>query len=198
MGLMRPTTFVAVVLACSLLVAAQVAAQPSASQPPTPALPPPAYEEGEADKPSARDLVFAYNRGLRFGISPGIMFSPGSGDVGFSISGDVRYGFELGPLVLAPGIRLGGYFPPSQTILIGMGTVRLTFPVGPVGPYVLGGAGPGWIKDPSEVGVAYLAGAGFMVHIGARFGIGAEVAYQAIATTPFDALFFGPQFLLGF
>jgi hypothetical protein len=37
-----------------------------------------------------------------------------------------------------------------------------------------------------------------MVHIGTRFGIGVEVGYQAIAKTGFDALFFGPLFLLSF
>jgi hypothetical protein len=78
---------------------------------------------------------------------------------------------------------------------VGLATARFTFPVGPVGPFVVGGVGPGWIKDPSQVGLAYLAGAGFIVHIGTRFGIGAEVSYQAITKTGFDALFFGPLIL---
>lgn len=173
-------------------------AQPVSAPPPTYTLPPPAYEAVEAQKPDSRDIVFAYNRGLRFGISPGIMIAPSSGDIGFSIAGDVRYGFQLGPTVLAPGIRLAGYFPPGDTILVGLGTARVVFPVGPVGPYIVGGVGPGWIKDLDEVGLAWLAGAGFMVHIGTRFGIGAEANYQAITSTPFDALFIGPQFLLGF
>lgn len=183
--------------------------QSAAPSPPPPAYasPPPAYVAPQAEylppppppEPKSRDIVIAYNRGLRFGISPGIMISPSSGDVGFSIAGDVRYGFALGDaVVLAPGLRLGGYFPPDQTIVIGLGTLRLTVPVGPVGPFVVGGVGPGWVKEPSEVGAAWLAGGGFVVHIGTSFGIGAEVGYQAIAKTDFGALFFGPLFLLSF
>jgi hypothetical protein len=152
----------------------------------------------EPEPPKPREIVAAYNRGLRFGLSPGIMINPSSGDVGFSIAGDLRYGFDLGALVMAPGIRLAAYFPPDQFIMIGLGTLRLTFPIGPVGPFVTGGVGPGWVRDPSQVGLAYLAGGGFMVHIGTGFGIGAEVGYQAITKTGFDAVFFGPLFLLSF
>ena len=192
------------------LCAAHASAQPAPSAPPASApppapsappayapppvyLPPPVYQE-----PRPRDIVVAYSKGLRFGISPGFMFAPKSGEIGFSIAGDVRYGFDLGALVLAPGARVAGYFPAHQTIVMGLATLRLTFPVGPVGPFVVGGAGPGWVEDPSQVGVAYLGGAGFMVHIGTRFGVGAEVSYQAIVGTWFDALFFGPLFLLSF
>jgi len=37
-----------------------------------------------------------------------------------------------------------------------------------------------------------------MVHVGARFGIGAEATYQAITGTAFEALFVGPSLLLAF
>lgn len=150
------------------------------------------------EEPSARDVVFAYNAGFRVSIAPGVFIPTRAGGVGFFIASDLRYGFKLGPLVLAPGLRPSFYFPPHQRIITGLATLRLTFPVGPVGPFILGGGGVGWINDPSHVGVAYLGGGGFMVHIGTQFGIGAEASYQAITGTRFAAVFVGPLLLLAF
>lgn len=148
--------------------------------------------------PSGRDLVVAYNTGFRFSIAPGV-FIPINGErVGFSIAGDLRYGIETGPVVVAPGVRLAGYFPSDLTVLAALVTTRVTLPLGPVGPYVVGGVGPGWVSEPSRAGLAWLAGGGFMVHIGTRFGIGAEAIYQAITNTNFKALFVGPSLLFGF
>jgi hypothetical protein len=150
------------------------------------------------DGPSGRDVVIAYNTGFRFSIAPGI-FIPINGDhVGFSIAGDLRYGIEVGPVVVAPGVKLAGYFPTEVTILAALATTRLTVPLGPVGPYIVGGLGPGWVSEPSRAGLAWLAGGGFMVHIGTRFGIGAEATYQAITNTRFKAIFVGPALLFGF
>ena len=79
-----------------------------------------AQEEGE---PSARDVVVAYNTGLHFSIAPGVFIPTRGGDVGFSIAGEVRYGFELGPLILAPGARVAAYFPSHVNIFAGFGTL---------------------------------------------------------------------------
>ena len=95
-------------------------------------------------------------------------------------------------------MRLGAYFPPDVNIVAGLGTLRLTFPLGPFAPFVVGGAGPGYVSSPSHTGVAYLGGGGFMVHIGTHFGFGAEATYQAITGTEFAALFVGPLILLAF
>ncbi|MDB4973656.1 MAG: hypothetical protein JWN48_1997 [Myxococcaceae bacterium] len=147
--------------------------------------------------PSSRDVVFAYNTGSRFSIAPGI-FVPAHGDrVGFSVAGDYRYGFELGPTILAPGVRLAGFFPSGFVALTGLATGRLTVPIGPVGPYLMGGVGPGWVSKPSEAGAALLGGGGLMVYIGRSFAIGAEATYLTIAGTGFRALFVGPSLLLG-
>ena len=157
---------------------------PAAMQPAPPPPPPP--------EPSGRDIVFAYNRGLRYGIAPGVFVPLHGGPVGFSIAGTVRYGFELGPLVLAPGARLGAFWHPDFRVLWAMGTARVTVPIGPVGPYVVGGVGPGWLSTPSQVDLAYLGGGGFMVYIGTHFGVGAEATYQGLRGTNFAGLFFGP------
>lgn len=175
---MRPVFLLALAL-CMLGSAQHAAAQ--------------SYEE-----PSARDIVVAYNTGFRFSIAPGVFIPTHGGDVGFSIAGDFRYGFELGPTVLAPGVRVAGYFPAGLNVLVALGTTRVTLPVGPVGPFLVAGVGPGYVSKPSETGLAYLAGGGFMVHFGARFGLGAEATYQAITGTDFAALFVGPSVLLAF
>lgn len=180
-------------------------APPPAPPPPAPVYvpppppPPPVYiPPPPEEKPNPRDVVFAYNKGLRISLIPGIFIPIHGGDVGFFFAADFRYGFALGPVVVAPGLRPAGYFPPDQTILTGLATLRLTFPVGPVGPFITGGAGPGWVKHPSTVGVAYSGGGGFMVHIGTRFGFGAEASYQGITNTNFRALFVGPLIMLSF
>ena len=148
------------------------------------------------DEPSARDVVVAYNTGLRVSIMPGIILS--DGDVGFSIAGDLRYGFEVGPFVMAPGLRLSGFFPPGFVVLTAIANLRLTLPLGPVGPYILGGVGPGYVTEPSQAGLAYQAGGGLMIHIGRSFALGAEAVYFGITGTEFRTLFIGPALLLGF
>jgi hypothetical protein len=158
----------------------------------------PAQAQSSYAEPSARDIVVAYNTGLHFSIAPGVFIPTHGGDVGFSIAGDMRYGFDLGALVLAPGVRLAGYFPPHVNIVTALATLRLVFPIGPFAPFVVGGAGPGYVSADSQTGLAYLGGGGFMVHIGTHFGIGAEASYQAITGTDFAALFFGPLLLLAF
>lgn len=152
----------------------------------------------EEEPPNARDVVFAYNTGLRIALAPGVFIPTRGGRVGFFIAADVRYGFKVGPMVIAPGIRPAAYFPARNRIFTGLGTLRLTFPVGPVGPFIVGGVGPGWVRKPSHVGAAYLGGGGFMVHIGTSFGIGVEATYQAITGTDFKAVFVGPLLLLAF
>jgi hypothetical protein len=149
-------------------------------------------------EPSSRDVVFAYNVGHRFSIAPGIFIPSNGGRVGFSIAGDYRRGYEVGPTILAPGARVSGFFPSGFVAVTALATGRLTVPVGPVGPYVMGGLGPGWVSQPSEAGLALLGGGGLMVYIGQSFAIGAEASYLTVTGTGFHALFVGPSLLLGF
>jgi hypothetical protein len=163
-----------------------VCAQPAAAQAPA--------EAG----PSGRDLVVYYNTGARFTVAPGV-FIPLEGErVGFSLAGDFRYGFDTGPLIVAPGARVAGFFLSDARIVMGLATARVTVPLGPVGPFVLGGVGPGFVSANERVDLGYLAGGGFMVHFGVHVAVGAEVAYQAIRGTGFSALSVGPALLLAF
>jgi hypothetical protein len=152
----------------------------------------------ERREPTASELVYMYNLGLRLSLAPGIVVPVDGSRVGFSFGGDVRFGFPLGPTIVAPGLRVAGYWPEGFSSVIGLATLRVTVPLGPVGPYVLGGAGPGHVSKPSETGLAYQAGGGFMVYVGDVFGIGAEASYLAITGTDFRSLFIGPALLLGF
>lgn len=148
-----------------------------------------------ASAESRRDVVVQHNKGLRFTLAPGVIVPTNGAGAGFSLTGDLRYGIEVGPMIIAPGVRLGGYWPSGPNAYVLLGTLRVTVPVGPVGPYVLGGVGPGWVTSPEHSDVAYVVGGGAMVHIGSRFGIGLEVTYQAITDTQFSAMFFGPSLL---
>jgi len=155
---------------------------------------PRACAQGEPDN----NIIARYNTGLRYSLAPGL-FIPLNGErVGFSITGDARYGFDFGPAIVAPGLRLAGYFPSGVTILSALVTARVTVPIGRVGPYVLGGVGPGWVSEPSEAGLAYMLGGGVHAFLGQSFALGAEVTYQSITGTAFESLFFGPSILLGF
>lgn len=169
----------ALVFSASLAFASLAAAQPYA------------YAE-----PSARHRVLAANVGPRLSIAPGLFIPTDGGRVGFSIAADFRYGLELGPTVIAPGARLSGLFPSGFVSLSALGTLRLTIPLGPVGPFVLGGVGPGYVSEPSHVGLAYLGGGGLMIHFTPGFGLGAEASYVGITGSDFRALFVGPTLLL--
>lgn len=149
-------------------------------------------------EPTAREIVVAYNTGLRFSLAPGVIVPRGSGRVGLSVAADLRYGIETGPVIVAPGVRLSGFFPSGFVALTALGTMRLTLPLGPVGPYVLGGAGPGYLSEPSRAGFAYQGGGGVMIHIGRSFALGVEATYLGITNSDFRALFVGPSLLLGF
>jgi hypothetical protein len=140
----------------------------------------------------------AANRGFKLGIGPTLLLPIREGGPyggGLDLAG--RYGIQAGPTVLAPGGLLGGYFISSRFIGLAMPTFRVTLPLGPLAPYVVGGVGGGWISNPTEGGVALLGGGGLMIHFGRVFGIGAEVTYQTITGTEFGGLALGPMISFG-
>lgn len=142
-----------------------------------------------------RPVVMAHSTGFRVGLSPGVLVSLHGERLSFGFGLDLRYGIELGSVILAPGLRLGALLFNDPRVFTSFGTLRLTIPAGRVGPYLLGGIGGGWIERPA---FGYLGGAGFLVHIGTRFGIGAEVSYQSLVYSRFRVLSIGPQVLFVF
>lgn len=142
--------------------------------------------------------AMAANRGFNLGLGPAILspIRPG-GPWGGGATIDGRYGIKTGPLVLAPGAMFAGYAISGHFIAIPMGTFRVTAPIGPLAPFVVGGVGYGWITNPAESGVALLAGGGLMIHFGRVFAIGAEATYQTITTTNFQTVAIGPSIIFG-
>lgn len=138
------------------------------------------------------------NKGFHIGIGPEILVPSDGGPLGGGLVLDGRYGFDLNPVILAPGARLAGYYISERFIGTAMPTLRLTFPVGPLAPFLLGGVGGGWLTNDAEAGVAGLFGGGLMIHFGSHFAIGAEADYQVITGTEFKELTIGPAIQISF
>jgi hypothetical protein len=148
-----------------------------------------------ADEDSA---AFQANRGLHWGIGPVLLIPPGDRPLGGGLDLDIRYGINANPVVIGPGARFAGYILSGDYVLIGMPTLRLTLPVGPLAPFVLGGVGPGYTSDEKKSGAALLGGGGLMIHLGRFLGVGAEATYQTITGTDFKTFTIGPSLLIGF
>lgn len=141
--------------------------------------------------------AYRANEGFRLGIGPVLLFPSDGGPLGGGLDLDARYGIPAGPTILAPGGRLAGYALSGRFIGVAMPTFRVTLPVGPLAPFVVGGVGGGWMSNPSEAGLALLGGGGLMVHFGRVLAVGAEVTYQTITGTEFQNLAIGPSIQIG-
>lgn len=150
-----------------------------------------AHAQSVPDTPAWRSNV-----GLITGLGVAVLI-PDEGDVGFGLELSGRYGIPTGPVVVAPGARVGGYYLQERFIGTLMPTLRVTLPLGPLAPFVQGGAGAGYISNPSEAGLAYLGGGGLMIHFGGVLSIGAEVNYQGITGTGYETLSIGPTIVIG-
>jgi hypothetical protein len=116
------------------------------------------------------------NVGLVTGVGLALLFpEEGSAGAGLELSG--RYGIPTGPVVLAPGATLGGYYLQERFIGVLMPTFRVTLPLGPLAPFGQGGLGGGMITNPGEGGLAWLGGGGLMIHFGDFFALGADINY---------------------
>src|SRR3954464_7900752 len=68
---------------------------------------------------------------------------PEEGAPGGGLELSQRYGFAVWPVIIAPGGRTGMYYVQHRFVGTLMPTVRLTVPLGPLAPFVQGGAGMG-------------------------------------------------------
>ncbi len=153
----------------------------------------------EARAQEERDTAaMSANRGFRLGLGPVLLLpSRDNGPYGGGLTLDGRYGIKAGPTVLAPGGRLSGYGISGRFIGTAMPTFRVTVPIGPLAPYIVGGLGPGWISNPSEGGLAILGGGGLMIHVGRVLSLGIEATYQTITGTEFNSVALGPSIGIG-
>jgi hypothetical protein len=140
---------------------------------------------------NAREIDAA-TRGPKFNLTAGAFFRSPSDHVGFSGAGDFYYDFRLGPLVVAPGARLSAYIIRDFYSVAAYATARMGLSLGPVLPYVMGGAGFGYIgADDQDQGFAYLGGGGVMLILRRRVAVGMEASYQGYVNTPFGATYLG-------
>jgi hypothetical protein len=137
------------------------------------------------------------NVGFQLGTGLLVLLPSGGGSAGVGAQVEGRYGFVLGPSVIAPGGELSLYWLSSRVIGTLMPTLRITLPLGPLAPYVRGGAGGGGLSNPGEGGLAWLGGGGLMIHFSERISLGVEVSYQAITGTEFRGLSISPMLSLG-
>ncbi len=145
-----------------------------------------------------RLLVSLYNSGFQWGISPGIVFSRGK--AGFALGLNLGYGFDLGSVILVPGLRLAGYFV-DPSVYLGMPTFKVVLPIDRFAPFVQGGVGIGHVdgdtKQPAKEGAALMGGGGFMIHF-RPVAFGVEASYQTITGTSFRGFGVGPIIAIGF
>lgn len=140
--------------------------------------------------------AFSSNVGPVKGLGVAILVpDEGSAGGGLELSG--RYGFPVGPVILAPGARAGGYYLQERVIGLLLATGRATLPLGPLAPFVQAGGGMGGLSNPGDGGPAWLLGGGLMIHFGRHFALGAEVSWQGIGGTGFEVLSIGPSLVIG-
>jgi len=160
---------------------------------------PPKKPQEHYEMSEGRMLVSLYNSGFQWGISPGIAFA--NDKTGFTLGLNVGYGFDRGPVILVPGVRLSGWFL-DPMVFMGMPTLKAVIPFDRFAPFVEVGAGPGHITksdtSPSSTGLAVMGGVGFMIHFTQNFAAGAHGSYTVISGTDFSALAVGPILAIGF
>jgi hypothetical protein len=136
---------------------------------------------------AAPDEVDRATQGFKMALAAGVFYPSPQDRAGVSLGGDVLYDVRLGSVVLAPGLRVTGYFTKDFTGLGAFGTFSAGLRLGPVLPFLIGGVGGGYASEPEEWGVAYLGGAGVLLIFRKRLAFGAEASYQGFALTEFEA-----------
>src|SRR5262249_38895429 len=120
---------------------------------PVPPEPPPAQapEEQKAAEPpmsEGRLLVSLYNSGFQWGISPGVVFA--GSKASFPLGLGFGYGFDVGSVILVPGVRLAAYFT-DPNVYLGMPSFKLVLPIDRFAPFVEGGVGVGHVDGAASV-----------------------------------------------
>ncbi|HUM10892.1 MAG TPA: hypothetical protein VLT82_08100 [Myxococcaceae bacterium] len=180
---------------CLLLLSMVAAAQPA----PAPA-PDVGTDAPQLTPPPEPSLVRRYAVGPRLIIAPGV-FIPSTGSAGFTLGLAGGYGFDLGPVILSPGLMAQGSWSSDWNVYTGLGGLRVTLPLGNFGPYLEGGIGYGHVGGPHDYsagGLALRCGAGFILFFSQSFALGLSVIYDTILDTPYKSWGIAPLILLAF
>jgi hypothetical protein len=138
-------------------------------------------------------LVRRYAVGPRLIIAPGV-FIPSTGSAGFSLGIIGGYGFDLGPIILTPGVMGQGSWSSDWNVYSGLGGLRVTLPLGNFGPYVEAALGYGHVGGPSTTPPgARGAGAGFILFFSPSFALGLSVNYDTVVDTPYKTWIIAPS-----
>ena len=149
--------------------------------------------------PEQPSLVRRYAVGPRLIIAPGV-FIPSTGSAGFTLGVVGGYGFDLGPVILTPGVMAQGSWSSDWSVYTGLGGLRVTLPVGNFGPFIEGGIGYGHVGGLgySAGGLALRGGAGFILFFSPSFALGVSVIYDTIVDTGYKSWGIAPLILLAF
>ncbi len=157
-----------------------------------------APRDARAQESDYGNVAMQRSRGLALTLGPTLVFPLRSeGPYGAGLTIDGQYGIQLGPTVVAPGARVGGYVVGKRGVGVGMLTARVIVPVGPLAPYGIGGVGVGGLSNDNETGAALLGGGGIMIHVSKVVAFGAEATYQVIPNTELKTLVVTPAISLG-
>lgn len=149
--------------------------------------------------PEETSPAWRSNRYFQTQIGPVVLASTRAGDSwGFGLEAGLRYGLKIKRFIFAPGVRLGAYTQAQRYIGDLLLTDRITVPIGMVAPFIEGGIGPGGMTNPGTGGIGVMLGGGVMLHFSTAFALGVRGSYEAITSTRFRVVSFGPMLQFGF
>jgi hypothetical protein len=129
--------------------------------------------------------------GWSFNFTPVLVLPKDDYRLGGGSDPELRHAWELGPVSLSAGGRVGAYYAKNLFGVTVMPTLRATLPLGPVEPYLAGGVGYGWLPTVEREGLATMARFGTVFHFSDSFSIGLEATLQQIHGTNFEFPSFG-------
>jgi hypothetical protein len=129
-------------------------------------------------------------------MTPVLLVPPSERPLGGGLHADLRLGIGAEPTILAPGLRLGGYVISGRFAALALATGRVTLPLGPFAPFLVGGFGEGWLTNPSESGATFALGGGMMVHLARFLAFGLEATYEVVTGTDLKMYAFGPSIVI--
>lgn len=124
--------------------------------------------------------------GWSLNFTPVLVAPKGGYHLGGGVDPEVKYTVDRGGARISAGLRVGGYYAKDLVGIMGMPTLRITVPVGPVEPYAAFGMGYGWILDNGHEGIATMSRLGVVFRISESLALGVEGTVQRIDGSRFE------------
>lgn len=129
--------------------------------------------------------------GWSLNFTPVYIASDNSYRAGGGADPEVKYSLKFGNTYFSAGARMGGYYAKNLFGVTAMPTVRLTFPIGKVDPYISAGMGYGRLPKIQHNDLSSMSRLGFFVHMSDKWGIGLEATHQRIYNSNFKFISYG-------